>query len=295
MSNAGSSPGDAQDRLDAAVDDVRRGEGVVSVVARVAGERTPRVSVEPFAQHYSASIMKLPILVAAHRQAERGALDLSRRVRVHDDFASRKPGHRFVMDEGEDSDPDTWSAMGTEVGLDVLAHRMITVSGNLATNLVLDEVGTDEVAEVLAAAGCSPETTIVRGIEDYAARDVGLDNLITADDMARLVVALAEGRLAGPAATAACEETLLAQAYRAGIPAGLPTDLVVGNKTGWVDGVNHDVALVRASGLPPVGLAVLVSAPGTPEEREAGIARVASEAWDVVVSSGPGGDPTMTA
>ena len=112
----------------------------------------------------------------------------------------------------------------------------------------------------------------MRGIEDYAARDVGLDNLITADDLARLLVALAEGRLAGPAATAACEETLLAQEYRDGIPAGLPPGVVVGNKTGWVDGVNHDVALVRSPGLPAVGLAVLVSVPGTPEEREAGIA-----------------------
>ena len=82
--------------------------------------------------------MKLPILVAAHRLAERGLLDLSRPVRVHDDFSSRNPGHRFVMDQGEDSDPETWAARGGEVALGVLAHRMITVSGNLATNLVLD-------------------------------------------------------------------------------------------------------------------------------------------------------------
>ncbi len=46
--------------------------------------------------------------------------------------------------------------------------------------------------------------------------------------------------------------------------------------------MNHDVALVRAPGLPPVGLAVLCSAPGTPEEREAGIARIAAAAWAVV-------------
>jgi len=294
MSAADTSVAHARERLDAAVDAVRRGEGVVSVVARLSGEHGPRVSVEPFAQHYSASIMKLPILVAAHRLAERRALDLGRGVVVHDDFDSRSPGHRFVMDEGEDSDPETWAAMGTEVCLDVLSRRMITVSGNLATNLVLDEVGTDEVAAVLADAGCSPETTIVRGIEDYAARDIGLDNLITADDLARLLVSLVEGRLAGPAATVACEQTLLAQEYRAGIPAGIPDGILVGNKTGWVDGVNHDVALIRAPGLPPVALAILVSAAGTPEEREAGIARIASAAWDVLASPGADGDLTMT-
>ena len=252
---------------------------MVSVVARVAGEETPRVSVDPDATHYSASVMKLPILVAAHRLAERGRLDLARPVLVHDEFDSRNAGHRFRMDQAEDSDPETWAALGAQQPLADLVHRMVTVSGNLATNLVLDEVGTAEVAAVLADAGCSARTTIVRGIEDYAAREVGLDNLITADDMARLLVALAEGRLAGPSATAACERTLGQQEYRAGIPAGLPANVVVGNKTGWVDGVNHDVALVRAPGLPPVGIAVLCSAPGTPEEREAGIARIATAAW----------------
>ena len=273
----------ADHSLSAAVDALRRGDGIVSVVARVSGEDRPRVSVDPDARHYSASIMKLPILVAARRLAERGLLDLDRPVRVHDDFESRSPGHRFTMDQEEDSDPATWAALGSDVPLGDLVHRMVTMSGNLATNVVLDEVGTDEVAAVLADAGCSERTAIVRGIEDYPARDAGIDNLITADDMARLVVALVDGRLAGPEATAECERTLQAQEYRNGIPAGLPDGLVIGNKTGWISSVNHDVALVRAPGMPPVGLAVLVSAPGTEEEREAGIARVAAAAWAEVV------------
>lgn len=264
--------------LAAAVASVR-GDGIVSVVARISGEDEPRVSVEPDARHYSASIMKLPILIAAHRLVERRRCDLDRLVRVRNDFDSQKPGDRFALDQEEDSDPATWAALGTDVSLRDLVHRMVTVSGNLATNLVLDEVGVEEVAAVLADARCSERTTIVRGIEDYPARDAGIDNLITADDMARLMVALAEGRLAGPAATAACEGTLQAQEYRSGIPAGLPDGIVIGNKTGWISNVNHDVALVRAPGQPPVGLAVLVSAPGTEEEREAGIARIAAAAW----------------
>jgi beta-lactamase class A len=271
-----------RDALDAAVDDVRGNAGVVSVVARVSGDDLPRVSVDPDAQHYSASIMKLPILIAAHRLVERGRLDLTRSVPVHDEFASQSPGQHFRMDPDEDSDPATWAALGSEQPLSALVQRMITMSGNLATNLVLDEVGPPEVAAVLADAGCSERTAIVRGIEDYHARDVGLDNVITADDMARLLVALAEGRLAGPDATAACERTLQAQEYRDGIPAGLPADVVIGNKTGWITGVNHDVALVRAPGMPPVGLAILCSVPGTPEEREAGIARIATAAWTAV-------------
>jgi len=267
--------------VSAAVDSVRK-DGIVSVVARVSGEDEPRVSVEPDARHYSASIMKLPILIAAHRLVEAGRLDLDRPVAVHNEFESQKPGHRFSLDQEEDSDPATWAALGTEVSLRDLVHRMVTVSGNLATNLVLDEVGTQEVAAVLADAGCSDRTTIVRGIEDYPARDAGIDNLITADDMARLLIALAERRVAGPEASTACEQTLQEQHYRNGIPAGLPDGLVIGNKTGWISSVNHDVALVRAPDLPAVGLAVLVSAPGSEEEREAGIARIAAAAWEEI-------------
>jgi beta-lactamase class A len=265
-----------------AVDSVRE-DGTVSVVARVSGEEEPRVSVEPDFRHYSASIMKLPILLAAHRLSERGRLDLEQPVRVRNEFESRVPSHRFCLDREDDSDPETWAALGTDVSLRELVHRMVTVSGNLATDLVLDEVGTEEVAAVLADAGCSGRTTIVRGIEDHPARDAGIDNLITADDMARLLVALGEGRLAGQEATAACEHTLQAQEYRNGIPAGLPDGLVIGNKTGWISSVNHDVALVRAPGMPPVGLAVLLSAPGTEQEREAAIARIAAAAWTQVV------------
>jgi beta-lactamase class A len=275
--------------LETVVESVRRGAGTVSVVLRVSGEPNARCAIEPDAQHYAASTMKLPVLIAAQRLAERGLLDLGQRVVVHDDFDSLIAGQRFIMDPDEDSDRETWGALGEAVPLRELVERMVTVSGNLATDLVLEQVGPAEVARVLSDAGCSPRTVLPRGIEDYPARDAGLDNLVTADDLALVMVALAEGRLAGSAATLECERILRAQTYRAGIPAGLPTRVDIGNKTGWIDGVNHDVALVRDPGRPPIGLAVLVSAPGTPDEREAGIARIAAGAW-----AAAGCDPTMT-
>jgi beta-lactamase class A len=285
----GGHPGD-RDALGDVVASVRGGTGTVSVVLRVSGEDEPRCAIEPDTQHYAASTMKLPVLIAAHRLAERGSLDLHRPVRVHDDFDSVAPGRRFTMDPDEDSDPETWAALGDVVPLRELVDRMVTASGNLATNLVLEQVGAAEVATVLELAGCSAQTVIPRGIEDYPARDAGLDNLVTANDLARVMVALANDRLAAAAASAECERVLRAQSYRAGIPAGLPDGIDIGNKTGWIDGVNHDVALIRAADLPPVGLAVLVSAPGTPEEREHGIARIAAAAW----AYGIGGEPTMT-
>lgn len=280
--------------VDSVVGSVRRGDGVVSVVALVVGDAAPAYAMAPGEQHYAASIMKLPILIAAERLSERGLLDLEQHVPVHTDFDSRSPGRRFEMDESEDSDPETWAAVGTSVLLSGLVERMITVSGNLATNLVLSLVDADEVAAVLAESGCSPLTTIPRGIEDYPAREIGLDNLITAEDLALVLAALAEGRLAGASATAECERILRNQTHRAGIPGGLPPDAVVANKTGWIDGVNHDVALVRPTAGMPVVIAVLCSTPGTPEEREAGIARITEAVWDFLSGDPSDSAPTMS-
>ena len=169
---------------------------------------------------------------------------------------------------------------------------MVTVSGNLATNLVLESVGLAEVAAVLSEAGCSERTQVVRGIEDYAARDAGTDNLVTADDLARLMVALAEGRLAGPAATAACERTLLAQTYRDGIPAGLPA----GRGRRQQDRLDRRGEPRRRAGAGGGAAAGRDRRPGhragLPAEREAGIARVTRAAWAAAVSDRAG--PTMT-
>ena len=132
---------------------------------------------------------------------------------------------------------------------------------------------------MLADAGCSARTAIVRGIEDYPpatpASTTWSPPTTWPGCWSPSPTGGSPGRTRRPSASA----ILQAQAYRDGIPAGLPADVVVGNKTGWIDAVNHDVALVRAPDLPPIGLAVLCSAPGTPEEREAGIARIAAAAW----------------
>jgi beta-lactamase class A len=54
-----------------------------------------RFSHQPSGTHRAASTMKLPLAVAFLQLAEISALDLSRLVRVHNDFLSAVPGYRF--------------------------------------------------------------------------------------------------------------------------------------------------------------------------------------------------------
>ena len=215
---------------------------------------------EPETPHYAASTMKLPLLLAAYRLAERGALDLDRAVPVHNEHRSAYDGSIFALDQDDDQDDETWDRLGSEVPLRTLARHAVVKSGNLATDLLLEHVGTSEVAAVLRDAGCSSATVLPRGIEDAAAREHGLDNLVTAADLARVIGGVAARTLAGPETCAAVEAVLAAQEHRDQVPAGLPEGVYVANKTGWVDGVAHDVALVRPDDGAPYVLVVCSTA-----------------------------------
>ena len=237
---------------------------------------------EADAVHYSASTMKLPLLVAAYRRHERGELDLDAEVRVHNEFASALDGSPFSMEQSDDQDDETWDRIGTTCSLRVLARHAGVKSGNLATNLLLEHVGAGAVADVLLDAGCSPATVLPRGIEDAPAREAGLDNLVTAGDLGLVMCGIASATLAGPDTCAQVEDVLAAQEHRDQIPAGLPAGTRVANKTGWVDGILHDVALVRPEDRPPYVLAVCTTA-DVPEDVAtrliADVSRLVWEGW----------------
>lgn len=234
---------------------------------------------EADAQHYAASTMKLPLLVAAYRRHERGEVDLDAPVRVHNRFASALDRSEFSMDQEDDQDDATWARLGQDVPLRTLVRHAIVRSGNLATNLVLERVGTAEVAAVLRDAGCSPSTVLPRGIEDAAAREAGLDNVVTAGDLARVISGIAAATLATGTTCALIEAVLADQEHRDMIPAGLPAGTYVANKTGWVDGVAHDVALVRPPHGNPYVLAVCTSTDLSEDAASRLIAGMSATMW----------------
>ena len=239
----------------------------------------PLLARDAGAPHYAASTMKLPLLVAAYRRHERGELDLDAPVPVHNRFSSALDGSRFSLTQEDDQDDATWSRLGGQMSLRTLARHAIVHSGNLATNLVLEQVGADEVAAVLRDSGCSPATALPRGIEDAAARESGLDNVVTAADLGLVMAGVASGALAGAGTSRDIEALLAAQEYRDKIPAGLPPGTYVANKTGWVTGVAHDVALVRPEGGAPYTLAVCTTSGLAEVEASRLIAAVSEKIW----------------
>ncbi|MBU1801942.1 MAG: class A beta-lactamase-related serine hydrolase [Actinobacteria bacterium] len=226
---------------------------------------------------YSASLMKLPIATAAQRRQERGEIDLDAEVLVHDDFDSVVAGRRYVLDRDDDQDDATWDEAATQdsrTTLRELRRRALVMSGNLATNLLLEAVGIDEVTSVLSEAGCSDRTQVVRGIDDSPAQRAGISNVVTARDLGGLLAHT----------PSAVEEILLDQHYRDAIPAGLPAGTTIANKTGWIDDHTHDMAIVRPSagqGGQPFALVVLTRLAGVSyDDGNRRIADLAAQAWE---------------
>ncbi|MGS2615179.1 serine hydrolase [Micromonospora sp. LZ34] len=215
----------------------------------------------PDATHYAASTMKVAVLAALHRAAEAGALDLDAPVPVRNAFDSAQPGApRFTCAQHYDNDDAVWARVGGTAPLRWLAHRMIVRSSNLATNLLISHVGLPAVAEVWALAGARHAVT-GRGIEDFAARDAGITNLVTAADLAALLGALATGAtqpgpLASPAGCADMLDVLFAQEHREDLAAGLPAGTRIAHKNGWVRGVRHGAGVVFPADAPPYAIVV---------------------------------------
>ncbi|MER7071108.1 serine hydrolase [Terrabacter sp. NPDC000476] len=274
---------DLDSRLHRAVVDHRaRGGGPASVSVWFGDlDGRPRYTHEAEAPHYAASTMKLPLVVAAHRRAVRGEIDLHADVPVTGTFASVLDGTPFALDESEDQDPLTWGAVGGSRTVAELADAAITESSNIATNLLLDVVGLEEVAEVLRLVGCSPRTVVGRGIEDGAARAAGITNTVTASDLGLVMAAVGrrDAALGGEPVLGPVEGLLARQQHVDQVPAGLPAGTPTASKSGWIPGVSHDVALVRPEGEEPFVLAVCTTIDLEETEAAAFVAGVARDVW----------------
>ena len=204
----------------------------------------------------AASLMKVPVAMAAE------ALDLDRPVPVHADFDSVVVGESFELDEAGDQDPDTWADLGGEQELRELRRRSIVHSGNLATNLVMEQTGIAPVTAVM------PQ--VRRMIGDEPATDAGIVNAASARQWGLLLGTVPDE----------VEDVMRGQTYRDAIPAGLPQGTPIANKTGWIDDHTHDMAIVRPPDAQPFALVVLTRLAGVPvDEGNARIAEVAREAW----------------
>lgn len=192
---------------------------------------------------HAASTMKTPVMVEAFNQRAAGKFSLDDSVVVYNRFKSIADGSPFSLNPENDSDQTLYRKIGQRVTWRDLLYLMITESSNLATNMVIDQVGAKRVAKTLRDIGAT-DIQVLRGVEDGKAYDRGLNNTVTAYDLRLIFERMACGDLVNETASKAMVRILMDQRHRGIIPAKLPDGVQVANKTGSITQICHDSGIV---------------------------------------------------
>lgn len=182
----------------------------------------------------SASVIKVPLVVSALMAVGEGVADLDEPVEVP---AERTGGSGVLLDL-----PSVRTLTLRET-----LRLCIVVSDNVATNMIIDRFGLPELGERFRALGLR-DTVLQRRMMDTEAAAAGRENLTTATEMAVLLRRLVDHEVLPGHLTDVVLGLLGDQQFRDRIPARVPGTVWVGNKTGELPGVRHDVGILRSAG-----------------------------------------------
>ena len=152
-------------------------------------------------------------------------------------------GSPYSLLPGEDSDSTLYLKEGQEVSYRDLIDLMITVSSNLATNILMEVAGGERVTALMRTLGAD-SIMVLRGVEDGPAFRAGLSNTTTARDLGSIMAALGRGEAVSKKASEEMLEIMGRQQWRTKIPAQLPAGTRVAHKTGNITGISHDAGVV---------------------------------------------------
>ncbi len=251
--------------------------GMLSLYVRTM-DGVVRYALDSDEQFPSASTIKLVIMLTAFRAYELGDATPQTPVRIHDyDLVGGSEFLRYAK-------PGAIYQMGT------LVQHMIRQSDNSASNALISHFGFERVNATAAKAGMA-RTHLKRHFLDYTAIVKHNDNLTTAHDLAMILYQTERSAREGIATVAEPEscrkmiEILLGQEDRNKIPAGLPPKTPVANKTGEIDGVRNDAAIVDPFGGYPYVIVVLTKHLGDESSGTAAISRISRRVYDTLTRS----------
>ena len=201
--------------------------------------------------YYSASTVKIGVLVAALRAVQNAEWSLDDQLTVTHDFAGvAKGAGRFVMEAGS-TDPGLGEP-GDTVSRARVLERMMTVSANCATNMLFEELGHERVLAAFTDAGVH-DTCMDRPYSDAAGLEAGVTNRASALGLARFVAALTRGDLLDETRTEYAkrlmrmrQEPVIATVAEHFESVG--DSVSIGSKGGSVSGIVHDVAFIEHAG-----------------------------------------------
>jgi beta-lactamase class A len=187
----------------------------------------------------TASTIKLPILITAMQKIHEGKLRLEQPVPLlSDDYVT---GSGVLQNLG----------IGTVLPLADVLMLMIIVSDNMATNMVLRLIGLDAVNRLMQDFGAR-STVIRKRIDFHIPPPIGLS---TPKDMVHLLKGIYHREIISPTVSQWIWDVLIRQQYNTLLTRLMPYNLlnsetenppqvIIGSKSGSVEGVRNDVGIV---------------------------------------------------
>ena len=214
---------------------------------------------------HPASTMKVPVMMEVFRQAETGLLSFDERLPIFNSFKSIVDGSEFALQEEDDSDRSLYARIGEAETIRELNRLMIVRSSNLATNLLMERLGTARVDAFIKELGIE-DMAVIRGLEDKKAYRLNINNSASAHSSTHMMRLIAEGRVVSRRASDEMIDVMLGQEFNESIPARLPADARVAHKTGWTGEFFHDTGIVFPPDRKPYAISIFSN--GFPENDE---------------------------
>ncbi len=218
-------------------------QGDVAIAFYNLSESSDSLLINAEEEFHAASTMKVPVMIELFKQYREGKLNLEDSILLKNEFKSIVDGSLYSMQVGMDSDSVIYSQIGTTIALKDLMYNMITLSSNLATNVLIELVGAKNTTATMRNLGAD-KIEVLRGVEDTKAYELGMSNTTTAKDLMLVMKAIAENT-AGIKED--CDEMVAImkdQQFNTIIPFFLPESVSVAHKTGSITDVHHDAGIV---------------------------------------------------
>ncbi|MEY9977958.1 serine hydrolase [Lysinibacillus sp. RC79] len=180
----------------------------------------------------SASLIKVPILLAVLNYVESNNLSLEQEIKI-------------APEEWVDFSVISEQRLEQSTIYELLVWMTIT-SDNTATNVLIDFLGMEALNQYFRQIGLL-QTTIQRKMMDFERLAKGLDNTTTASDMALLFSRIYRRDLLSSVFSELTLEILSRQRVHESLKRYLVDDVKLAHKTGGLDTVDHDVGIVYSS------------------------------------------------
>lgn len=182
----------------------------------------------------SASLIKLPIMVATFQAIHEGRISLNTRIKYKRSF--RRDGSGNLK----------WGRVGAYYPLSYLIYEMMTKSDNTATAMIIDLLGYDYLNQKFAQMGLHATRIAPTGMSLSSRVDPEMDNYTTPREMAELLEKIYKHQMVSNGLSDLMIEIMKGANSRTRLAKNLPADWHLARKTGLLRKNCHDVGIVFA-------------------------------------------------